>query len=218
MAENARLFLLLTAPSGAIRGESRVADKRDWIDIDDWSWKLDPSANKDDPEAIRPSVLSFTKTMDRATTAMLTAMAKGTVMTAAIQLDDASRSMFDLSLRFDKVRLVDYEVSTEIGDKSQSVQETWTFDYASVLFEYRADTRSGAMQVRLNRPPGSSTRAPDDREQMFRELSQDMSVQDLNLVWNRMKEVRENSADVKKVLEARKSGSRDRASPGAGPE
>jgi hypothetical protein len=106
------------------------------------------------------------------------------------------------------VRILSYEVGTQISEKSQAVEETWTFDYASVLFEYRADARSGAMQVRLNRPPGSSTQAPDDRQRQFKELSEDMSVQDLNLIWARMKEVRESSADVRKALEAKKSAAK----------
>ncbi|QHJ00985.1 hypothetical protein GT347_25140 [Xylophilus rhododendri] len=205
MAENARLFLMLTAPSGAIKGESLVAGKRDWIEIDDWNWKLDPSSNKDDPEAIRPSVLSFTKTMDRSTTAMLSAMRNGTELSASIQMEDASLRLFDLRVRLDKVRILSYEMSTQISEKRLAVDETWTFDYDTLLLEYQPDLKSGAMQVRLTRPPGSSTERPDDTERKFKELSQDMSVQDLARVWAQMTQVRAESMDVQKAMEARKA-------------
>ncbi len=212
MAESARLFLKLTGPAGQIKGESVVADKRDWIEIDDWSWDLETSGNKDDTQAVRPTVLSFGKTMDRATTSMLGAMQNGTLLSASIELDDASGDMFDLNLHFKDVRLLSYDLRTEVADKRVGVSEKWSMDYSSVRFEYKPDSRSGAMNVELVRPPGSSTNVPDDKEGKFRELSADMSVQDLQDVWKKMDEVRSKSESVKKAMEARAAA---KAKPGA---
>lgn len=160
MAEKARLYLMLTGASGPIKGESKVLGMRDWIEIDAWDWEIDPDGDRDDRQAIRPSVLSFSKQMDRASTGMLSAMTKGDLLTATIRLDDASLQMFDLKLELQKVRVVSYEMRSEVADKHMSIEEQWAFDYDSMSFDYRPDGKSGAMQVRLVRPPGSSTRHP----------------------------------------------------------
>jgi type VI protein secretion system component Hcp len=215
MADNARLFMLLSDPSGPIKGESRVVGREDWIELNDWNWELEPARNKDDAKAVRPSVLSFTKIMDRATTAMLTAMRKGTVLSASIRMEeDASLDMFDLNVQLDKVRVLSYDVSTQPGDTRLEVVETWTFDYDSLSLQYKPDAKSGTMAVQLTRPAGSSTESSHGKARKFEELSEDMSVQDLALIWQRMEEVRKNSPDVKKALEAKKAKGSLQASEG----
>lgn len=194
MADNARLFLKLDGPTGQIRGESRVASLRDWIEIDDWDWKLDPSSNRDEREAVRPSVLSFSKQMDRASTGMLQAMQKGDLLSASIRMDDASLRLFDLGVALEKVRVLSYEMRTESSDKRLSVEERWSIDYDAVVFRYRPDADAGTMEVRLQRPPGSPTAVPDDKARMFKEMTGDLSMQELTPVWDRIKELRAGRA------------------------
>jgi len=160
MARQARIFMLLQGPSGDIRGESEVVPMQGWIELEDWRWQLDAGSRHADREAVQPSVLSISKRMDRATTAMLQAMRRADVLRASLCMQDASLQDFDLTLKLDKVRITHYEMHTESGALGMRIEERWTLDYDSVLFSYRPDHKAGVMQVALVRPPGSSTLPP----------------------------------------------------------
>jgi len=186
MAEHAKLFLHLTgAETGMIKGESVTAGRGDWIEINDWNWSMQRSAKAAGAETVEPSKITFSKLMDRASTAMLLAMHRGTRMNATIKLDDAAETLLKMEVQLKNVRIIGYEMSVQPGTTETLIEEDWEFDYEAVIFEYRQDSRSGAVKVRLERQPGASTAAsPDEKLGKFLALSKDMSVVELRKIWD----------------------------------
>lgn len=188
MAEHARLFMHLTgAETGMIKGESTVPGRRDWIGIDDWSWSMNRKAVSGGSETVEPTKLMFSKLMDRSSTAMLLAMRRGTLMNATIKMDDADLNAVKLEVQIKKLRIISYAFRTQASDKQTSIQEDWEFDYEAVGFEYQPDSRTGAMKVLIERSPGSTLDSPDDKLNKFLELSRNMSVTALDLLWETLK-------------------------------
>jgi type VI protein secretion system component Hcp len=179
MAKVASLFLDLTyspwsgrfrAPSASkdkpFLGEAKDAEYRDQIEISSWNWdvtkksesskKVADTSGVPGPNTVVPSVLKFTKTMCRATAGMLIAMREGDLLKAVFALEEDSDADFLLRVTLDMVRILDYELSVDGPD----VSESWKLNYESIRFDYRPNVREGELTAQLRRSPTASTDAP----------------------------------------------------------
>ena len=168
MAKAASLFLDLSySPwSGRFRapgaskekpflGEAKDAEYRDQIEISSWNWdvtkksevskKLTGASGVPGPNTVVPSVLRFTKTMCRATSGMLLAMREGDLLKAVFALEEDSDADFLLRVTLDLVRILDYQLSIDGPD----VSETWKLNYESIRFDYRPNAREGEFMKNL---------------------------------------------------------------------
>lgn len=208
MSEHARLFMKLTGEDGRlIAGDASAMGMKGWIELEDWNWSMRRKSGQTDANAVEPTKLTFSKSMDKATHRMLRAMSTGEALTAMVKLDDASLHLFNLTLHLSKVRILDYKFSTQASDKSMSISEDWGFDYESILFEYRQDIQKGAVEVEILRPPGSSTDSPDETKRKFVELFTDLKVEPLESLWQEVlgktAELRKDPNNMKESLEKR---------------
>lgn len=158
MTQRARLYMSAVGDGGPIAGESRVPAMRDWIELEDWQWQLaaDGAAGRH-PE---PSVLSFSKRMDRASAGLLSAMDRGMPMTVTLCMEDAAQELLSLTIKLRQARLTRYALA--LGDEGASVSllENWELDYREAEFLYREDRRSGVTSTTMTRLAGASTTAP----------------------------------------------------------
>jgi type VI protein secretion system component Hcp len=172
MAENARLFMRLDVKNGSwIKGEAAAKEFAEQIELNDWSWTLSRKTSGDDSASnalgeIEPSVFSFDKRMDMASTPMLTVMEKGQLCKATITLEEASEAEFEMKIVLDDIRIHQYELEGESDEKSGELKEKWVFNYRTIRFDYRPTGQPGAMNVELTRKAGASTEVPESgREQ-----------------------------------------------------
>jgi type VI secretion system Hcp family effector len=188
MSAAAVLYLKLTAPGGeAIAGEVRVAAFKDQIEIGDWRWQL---RHKDNTTRAEPTVLQFGKIMDRATTAMLLHMRKGTRLAAEITVhDSAEDNAFKLILRLKDVRITDYgfDIKASEDQAEGHVEEEWTFDYATIEFEFASQQDKGSAKVQLQRPAGASMEAPGGLKEKMLKMAGGLSVGQLDELWEALK-------------------------------
>ena len=214
MAENSRIFLQLTSPSsGKIKGECSVDEYEDWIELDSWNWSLGRAKNEDaTPE---PSLLSFSKLMDRSTTAMLKAMLSGEQLRAKLAVDDGSVDvLFELTVMLEHVTVREYTFNTQVGEKGATVDEEWVLDYRWITFEYQADAKSGVKSVKLHRPLDASTDIVSDNKRSelkkvgMELLAQGISQTDLKTLWEEMVQAHEaekNKPDGKSPSQSSKT-------------
>jgi type VI protein secretion system component Hcp len=207
MSSVAKLFLkLVGTQSGEIKGESRVVNYVDQIELDDWSWTLKPEKRPGTDESIPvPSAISFTKILDRATTPMLLALSVGDLLTATITLEEVAADQFGLELSIEGGRLVDYTMDAKDQEKGALVDETWTLDYRKVTFKHRNTNAQGTSEYEFKRPDWASNTGPggakQNRESEIAKLAADHPPGDLDAMWDRVKKLIEenkNKAESKK--------------------
>ncbi len=198
------MFLQLgTGPDGAgvdrFRGEAKDALYRDQIEINDWKWSLvqptDTSsmagtgANASQTvNAAEPSILGFSKTMCRASSAMLNAMKSGEFLHAVFALEEDSDVDFLLTLTLTEVRIVGYELDISGPD----VSEKWELDYKDIEFLYRrnyADVR-GDLTVKLKRSANASKDSPSgSSEAKIMSLAEKLSADELKPLLKKLEEM-----------------------------
>jgi type VI secretion system Hcp family effector len=191
MTTAADLYLELTGPNGRINGESRVVGFQDQIEVIDWKWQL---RHRDSTSAAEPTVFQFSKIMDRASTTMLGHMQKGTQLTAAFTVQDASiDNPFILVIHLEDVRIRKYGFNIKVADdqKEGHVEEDWEFDYAAIKFEYKTQHdkgggRKGAADVRIERPADASDDSPSGPIEKIMTLSRGLKVGQLEDLWKKL--------------------------------
>lgn len=162
MTQRARLYMSAVGDGGPIAGESRVPAMRDWIELEDWQWQLDADgAAGRQPE---PSVLSFSKRMDRASAALLSAMDRGMPMTVTLCMEDAAQELLSLTIKLRQARVTRYGLELRDEDAAVSLVESWELDYRDAEFLYREDRRSGVTTTTMTRLAGASTASPAARQ------------------------------------------------------
>lgn len=196
MSGQAKQFMRLEGKtSGVIQGECRVRGYDDWIDIDDWSWDLKQhSAEAGGVTQAIPMPISFSKLIDRASTRMLHAMARGEKLTALIRLEEMAASQFALEIAIKDVQILDYGLDVKDGDKSNEAAERWTFDYREISFSVSgSEAGRGAKVTTLTRPVWSREEGnPVDRlaktTQDMLKLAKDLTPKQLSEIWEQIKE------------------------------
>jgi type VI protein secretion system component Hcp len=214
MSSAAKLFMKLKGTrSGEIKGESEAEGFEGEIELDDWSWTLSrvkaaaakaPSSTKTNdaslvssrptqsstdpnPTTTEPSVFSFSKQMDRSSTALLSAMASSELLEAWITLEEASDAEFELVIHIEKIRVVEYKMSGKNDKASGEITEDWVFNYESIDFDYKFSPREGKVSVTLTRLPGASTAAASTPESEMRELARKFDLKQLEALWDSIK-------------------------------
>lgn len=198
MSKVASLFLKLTS-SPEVAGESRFlgeakdAEYRDQIEVNSWSWDLSRSSESSaltkigsrippPPNSVVPSALKFSKTMCRASSGMLAAMRDGALLKAVFALEEDSDADFLLKVTLDRVRILEYELSID----GMEVSESWKLNYETIRFDYRnnyADTR-GDLTATLTRHAGASSKDPvslssGSKEEEILALAEGMGAKEL---------------------------------------
>jgi type VI secretion system Hcp family effector len=155
---------IVGANAGEIQGESRINKFAGWIEIDDWTWETayqkPPGGTEHEKEPV-PSVLSFSKLMDRASTIMLKAMITGDLLRVTISMDEqVTDDPFGLTIVLEDARLIEYDADFKTGDKQLSVEEKWSLDYREIRFTYKVGGKA-APDARLQRPSWASNDKAD---------------------------------------------------------
>ncbi len=189
MSENSRIFMHLTSPStGWIKGECTVDEYENWIELDSWDWKL---LRKKDEDAIpEPSLLTVTKLMDKASTAMFAAMLKSEMLQAKLVVDDGSVDlMFELSIELENLTIKKCDIQTSISDKGATVDEDWDFNYEYIKFNHKL-AGGGTADARIKRPADASNERPGGKKAEFKKVGLEMlkatkmSESDLKDIWD----------------------------------
>ncbi len=185
MAETSLLFMKLSgAKTGLIEGQAELAEHKNWIELDNWTWGLEPKA---DDDSIEPAIFCFSKLMDAASPTMLKAMGSGDELSATIVIEDGSLSMFELTIHLQKARITKYDLVSKVEDKRGSITEEWEFDYETIVLEYRPDARSAPSIVRMRRPPGAATESSQKKTKEIIELARGLDMETLDDIWLKIK-------------------------------
>jgi type VI protein secretion system component Hcp len=199
MSAAAALYLKLTTPSGnVIAGESRAAKFKGLIELEDWKWSLarrktDKSnpTRAGDVDRAEPSVLRFSKLMDRSTTAMLSHMRLGSLLKAELTLEDASEDQaFSLILHMTNVRIIDYsfDIRAPESQAEAHVDEDWTLDYETIKFDFTPDGKKGRTDVTFRREADASTDKPGGTTDKILSMARNLEVGQLDELWKQLKE------------------------------
>jgi len=156
------LYLDLRAEGNQqVKGECEVQDFVGCIELDDWSWSLDMEQQQGQSNAI-PTLFEFSKAPCVASTAMMSALVSGKPYpTAKISLLDATDTHLQVVVQLEQVRVMEYQLSGRDGNAAATLDETWTFDYSKISFEYSMPGKQGVWQVDVDRPPGSEAKKAD---------------------------------------------------------
>jgi type VI protein secretion system component Hcp len=166
-----------------IKGESEGHKHDYWIDVTSWNWDVSDESLKNSGTAkdttargatsgaarasagggevgIQPSLLTFTKSVDRSTTRLLLAMDEGHVLQKAtitlleelLDVNRKYREAFRLDVVLEDVKIVSYRLSVRASEHRVDLEETWGLNYTTIKFDY---VSAGGMNAKFDRPPGS---------------------------------------------------------------
>jgi len=193
-----------------VAGESEASEYEGHIDIAGWDWGVTDNASKKtgastgstskspapakasvEEVGIEPSLVTFSKPVDSATTRLMKAMcfaekfkeATFTVREELVSLRD-SDDAFVLHVRLEKPSVTSYKLTGRSQEHRVDLEETWTLNYEHIEFLYQprkqvtsaGKVRIGAGKVQFERPPGSekrgSEKAAPDPAQLQKQVSE----------------------------------------------
>ena len=133
------LSLCLREGGRSLRGDVEIDGHEGKIDIETWSWDVSVVDNQ-----AHPSLIKLSKIPDPASTAMMQALAQGTIFeTALLEIfrDETLKGNSEdlIEYRLSKVRLVSYELTVRDAEKNITMQESWTLDYDKVGVRFGTD-------------------------------------------------------------------------------
>lgn len=145
-----------------VKGDCEVEGFEGWIEIDDWSWALDMEHVKGRQSNAIPTLLEFSKAPDRSSTRLMSALVSGKPFEqATICLVDATDTHLQLRVSLAELRVMECGLSGRDGDRAATLDESWTFDYRQIAFEYHMPSKKGAWLAEVYRPPGTEARKAD---------------------------------------------------------
>ena len=109
--------------------------------------KSDKDAADDEPNEL---VFTFKKNVDRASTQLLNSMKAGEILPRAVVtlFHRSVNAPVLLEVKFDTLRLIDYDLSVEVSETMSEMKETWTASYEGVGYMYKnRPAASGANMV-----------------------------------------------------------------------
>jgi type VI protein secretion system component Hcp len=209
----ASFFLQIPAPKhGAVvvAGEAEEQDFEGSIEATSWDWGVSDKASKDaaqkdaakdggkqdiakghgntGDQSYEPKPLRFTKSTDRSTTRLLTAMLNGETFPSAmftlrqqwkVGTGDGKEKdeEFLLHLTLTDVRVTSYNFSAH---SEQDLDEDWVFSYRTIQFDYKSapglyKTGPGLFEEFVL-PPGSTTTALKKRERTTGDIDKDLAA------------------------------------------
>ncbi len=181
MAGAAAHYLKLEGEGFSIDGESEGHDHEGEIDVKSWDWDVSDksaamsgapknqtngggatgqtkaSAGGTEEVGIDPSLFTFTKPVDSATTALMKAMNGGQVLTRATfeLVEDMVdvENPFQLLVVLEKVTVVSYRLGGRAAEHRVDLDETWGLNYTTISFDYKS---AGGLSASFKRNPGST--------------------------------------------------------------
>nr|WP_316643679.1 type VI secretion system tube protein Hcp [uncultured Roseateles sp.] len=203
--------------SGAreIAGESEAEGFERQIEVDDWSWSVATTTTKKSvggstsssaprtndanlvgsrPPAVSqeetttdPSVFSFSKMMDRSSTAMMHAMTSGELLSAIITMEESSEAEFEVEIELNRVRVIDYKVTGKNDKASGEIEEKWVFNYSDIAFHYLPTTHRGKLTASMSRSADAPIKGTDKETELL-DLAAKFELPALEALWPKMKE------------------------------
>ena len=180
MALVASHYLKIERDDFPIDGESEGLGHEGQIDVKGWDWAVsdksaDPTASKNlasggaaagqtkasaggtDEVGIDPSLVTFTKPVDSATTALMKAMYSGEALKRATfelveEMVDVENP-FRLLVVLEKVTVVSYKLGGRASEHRVDLDETWGLNYTTISFDYKS---AGGLSASFKRNPGST--------------------------------------------------------------
>lgn len=154
------MYLEVASSSAPITGEAADQDFLRQISLKSFSWRLnrgskdaDKTRGAGDRGRAAPEAFEISKSMDKASTQMLSKLTAGTKLNAIITLAAHEESNFKFTAKLSNIRIVDYRVSGKDGDKSGEIDEDWTFNYDTITLEYVPEPPPGE---RVSKPLSSN--------------------------------------------------------------
>lgn len=170
-----------------ILGESEARGHEEHIDISGWDWSVTDNSSKKsgastatkgsstatskgspstDEVGVVPSLFTFNKPVDSATTRLMRAMYIAEKLEKAIftvreelpELRDESPNAFRLYVTLKNVTIVSYKLNGRAAEHSVSLDETWGLDYENIEFLYAT---VGGARSEFERPAGSAKKGSD---------------------------------------------------------
>jgi hypothetical protein len=156
---NATVVMKLEGPIGPIDGECTVDGYERYIVLENWSWTL----NEKDKKFV-PGGISFSKVSDRSTVPMLKLLqACEDAPSAEILVEeDSVDSKLELRLKLINVRFTKYTLSSNLDDKSGTLNENWTVraDEAQLTYRSHGGKKVGPFKVFWD--PNAEATSPED--------------------------------------------------------
>jgi type VI protein secretion system component Hcp len=122
------------------RSSSGARSFKDSIELISFSWDLDKE----------PGSFKFSKSIDCASTAMLSAaMARDSLKAEIFLLEDSDDSAFEIKITLLDVNIVSYDLTGASLEKN--IKEDWTFTYSSIDFSYEGRAAKGAVNYKMAR-------------------------------------------------------------------
>jgi type VI protein secretion system component Hcp len=161
------LYLLLKDDVGAaIEGDVIADGFAGQIDLNNWGWNLKLLDDEDSQGKSNPSLLKFSKPVDRSSTRLMRALHDRTVLQEAqvtmaqrIALPTSSGGRGDpvvhkpLRLVFKHILVIDYALKVTSSDKAVEMSEDWTFDYRQMEVHYTGPERRGTKTFQTGKRP-----------------------------------------------------------------
>jgi type VI protein secretion system component Hcp len=196
MAKATQFLKLIDKHGETVEGECFNAKHLGEIDLTGWNWDVsDPAVPKpkgkdDDPSKAKtkskndsqgqgeddtkpkPSKLSLTKTTDRSTMRLLSAMDKGEIFpTATLTLEEqyeGSPLPFFLEIELKDVFIVQFSWNASASGAGMTMDESWELNYSEIKFSYHwRGGQAGWIDQSFIRPPdatdGTSKKAPPSK-------------------------------------------------------
>lgn len=134
------MYLEVASSSAPITGEAADLDFLRQICLKSFNWRINRAAKDtgggSDRGRAAPEAFEISKSMDKASTQMLSKLTAGTKLNAIITLAAHEESNFRFTAKLSNIRIVHYQISGKDGDKSGEIDEDWTFNYDSITLEY----------------------------------------------------------------------------------
>lgn len=196
MAANAVLLMKLTgSSSGWIKGESEFKSHTDYIELTDWNWSIEQK--DENPE---PSVFSFSKLMDRASTAMLSAMHSGETLTVELVMEDTGGDYFHMEVLISKALIIDYSFDAQAEEAAGEITERWKLHYGTIKISHREDPAKGLVSFEVKRSSDASTSTSEETVGKIRELGAKMEARTAKELFERLvREIEEGKFPPPKV-------------------
>jgi type VI secretion system secreted protein Hcp len=199
MAVAAAHYLELLDREGyRVDGESEGRGHEGQIDITSWNWDVSDksaaktgastnvagrgvaatsakaSAGSTEEVGIDPSLFTFTKPVDCATTVLMKAMNGGELLQRAtfelLEEMEEVKNPFHLRVLLEKVTVVSYRLGGRAGEFRVDLDETWELNYTTISFDY---VSAGGMSASFPRSPGSTKRAASKSEPDIKQVLKD---------------------------------------------
>jgi type VI protein secretion system component Hcp len=188
-----------------VDGESEGLEHEGQIDVTSWNWDVsDKSAAKSgastnvasrggvagptkastdgtEEVGIDPSLFTFTKPVDAATTRLMKALNGGEVLKRVtfelleemVGAKNERLDAFRLRVVLERVTVASYRLGGRANEHRVDLDETWELNYTTISFHYES---AGGMNAVFQRNPASTKRAAsksegDDKQQMQKKIA-----------------------------------------------